>query len=83
MLYNLLRFFCYLHFIEEETESLEGLSELPKVTHLGCKRVRIELNFLSSESELLTIGLYHLPDQRHSLTSSFLLLSSEAQASSH
>lgn len=32
---------------------MEGLNELPKVTHLGCKGVMIELSFLSPKSELL------------------------------
>lgn len=59
---------------------MEGLNELPKVTHLGCKGVMIELSFLSPKSELLTTGLYHLSDHRPIPTSSFLLLSLEAQA---
>ena len=80
MLYNLIRLFCYLCFIHEETESLEGLNELSKVTPLGCKRARIELS--CSESELLTTRLYHRSDHRPSPTSSFLLLSLEAQAPS-
>ena len=80
MLYNLIRSFCYLCLVHEETESLEGLNELSEVTHLGYKRARIDLS--CSESELLTTGLYHLSDHRLNSTSSSLLLSLEAQAPS-
>ena len=44
MLYSLIRSFCYLCLVHEETESLEGLNELSKVTHLGYKRARIDLS---------------------------------------
>ena len=78
ILYNLIRSFCYLCLVHEEAEPLKGLNESSKVTHLGCKRARIDLS--SSEFELLTTGLNHLSDHRSNPTSSLLLLSSEAQA---